>query len=496
VLAASALIFLASTWPTPQMRWGADTAGGAPFAFYRPERPAELVGFEVEIAEEIARRVGAKADHRQNDWDALIPFLNRGDVDVVINGIEVTPDHADSVDFSRPYFVFQEELTVRAEDTQIHSFEDLRGKKLGTLSGAMAREMVEEMRGVEIMTYSGVVAPYEDLVNGRLDAVLLDVPIAAFYAHPNPKLRRAAVMGRGLYSATVRKGDAARLQALDEAIGSMIADGTLKRILEKWGLWSAEQERLQQGRALTDRYSKVFAYDIVKEEERAKHELESSGPKEKEKPTVGTLLPPLLQGAAMTVFLSVTAFLLAVFLGLPLALGRLYGNAAVRHLVTTYVEIARGTPPLIQLMLLYYGLPAVGITMPPITTAVLGLGMNYAAYESEVYRGAIGAIPTGQTEAALSLGMSRWQALRHVVLPQALRVALPSSTNDFIALFKDSSLVSVIAVVELTKTFSIYGAATFSYGLIGGLTAALYLMMSLPLAAVARRMERRLEMAR
>ncbi|HVO31548.1 MAG TPA: amino acid ABC transporter permease, partial [bacterium] len=206
-------------------------------------------------------------------------------------------------------------------------------------------------------------------------------------------------------------------------------------------------------------------------------------------------IPPLLWGAAMTLLLTLCAFTLAVLVGLPLALTRIYGPVPAQWLSTAYVEVMRGTPPLIQLLILYYGLPLIGLGMPAVYTAILGLGLNSAAYEAEVYRAAITSVSGGQMEAALSLGMSRAQALRWVILPQAFRIALPPSTNDFIALFKDSSLVSVITVVELTKTFQIFAAATYSYGQLGAMTAALYLMMSLPLAWMARRMERNLGVA-
>jgi polar amino acid transport system substrate-binding protein len=159
---------------------------------------------------------------------------------------------------------------------------------------------------------------------------------------------------------------------------------------------------------------------------------------------------------------------------------------------SAYIEFFRGTPLLIQLYLLYYGLPNVGITLSPLLAAFLGLGMNYAAYEAELYRAGIEAIPKGQMEAALSLGMSRPLALRRIVLPQALRVAVPGVTNDFISLFKDSSLVSVIAMVELTKTYNILAATTLRFLELGLVAAFLYFAMSYPLSLMARRLEARL----
>jgi polar amino acid transport system substrate-binding protein len=181
---------------------------------------------------------------------------------------------------------------------------------------------------------------------------------------------------------------------------------------------------------------------------------------------------------------------LAVGLGAGIAVGRVYGNGWMRALLTTYVEVTRGTPVLLQLFVLYYGLSAV-IKLPAFVAALLGLGLNYAAYESEIYRGAMEAVPRGQLEAARILGLTEVQVFRLIRGPQAFRLALPPMTNDFVALLKDSSLVSVITVVELTKQTQIFAANIGSWVIPGLLCAALYLAMSLPLARLARVLETR-----
>jgi polar amino acid transport system substrate-binding protein len=198
-----------------------------------------------------------------------------------------------------------------------------------------------------------------------------------------------------------------------------------------------------------------------------------------------------LQGTLVTVVISMLAMALAVAGGLGLSLARRYGSRAAGALATGYVELFRGTPVLLQLYVLYYGLAPV-VALDAFTAAVVGLGMNYAAYESELYRAGLDAIPLGQTEAALALGMSRRMALRRIVLPQAVRVALPGIANDFIALLKDTSLVSVITVVELTKQMTITAVDLRGWFVPGLLCAALYLALSLPLSRLARRLERRL----
>jgi polar amino acid transport system substrate-binding protein len=182
---------------------------------------------------------------------------------------------------------------------------------------------------------------------------------------------------------------------------------------------------------------------------------------------------------------------LAVPLGLLLALLRLYGGPFARGAAHAYIEAFRGTPVLLQLYLLYYGLAPL-VHFSALSAAVLGLGLNYGAYEAEVHRAAIAAIPTGQTEASAALGLSRSQSLRLVLLPQALRTALPAMTNDLISLLKDSSLVSVITVVELTKQMTITAVDVRSWALPGLACAALYFAMSYPLARLAARLEARL----
>jgi len=167
-----------------------------------------------------------------------------------------------------------------------------------------------------------------------------------------------------------------------------------------------------------------------------------------------------------------------------------YGPSPVRALLTMFVEVMRGTPVLLQLFVIYYGLAPL-VRLPAFLAAVLGLGLNYAAYESEIYRGSLLAVRRSQLEAARTLGFTELQILRLIRGPQALRYALAPMTNDFVALLKDSSLVSVITVVELTKQTAIYATNVGSWVLPGGLCAVVYLAMSLPLARLARRLERR-----
>ena len=191
----------------------------------------------------------------------------------------------------------------------------------------------------------------------------------------------------------------------------------------------------------------------------------------------------------MTLVLSCASMVLAVALGVAIASGRVYGGRLARLLLAGYVELMRGTPILLQLFVIYYGLAA-AVRLPAFLAALIGLALNYAAYESEIYRGALEAIPKGQLEAARTLGLSERQVLRLVRGPQAFRLALAPMTNDFVAMLKDSSLVSVLTVMELTKQTQVFATNLGSWVVPG-----LALRGALPgdVAAARRARPRRLE---
>ncbi len=446
-----------------EITWGADIQGGEPFVYENPENRSELIGFEVDIMNAIARRLGVKARMVQYAWSNLVPSLERGDFDVVMNGLESTAERRERLLLSEPYFVYAETLTVRAGDPSRSIFE-FGGKRVGTLNQTFAHDILLMLDGVEAKVYEGNEEPYRDLELGRSDAVLLDNIIADRYGCTQKTLYCVPYdVARGTYVIGIRKGDAELKAAIDGALAAMRKDGELEQILRKAKLWDDRQTVAEPGPGV----------------KRAKNQFD------------GDMLLQFLAAAWVTLQLSVLAFLIAVPLGMLLAVCRVYGGLPVRVVARLYIEVFRGTPVLLQLFVLYYGLASY-VNLGPMQAAILGLGLNYAAYEAEVYRGALLAIPRGQGEAARALGMNPLQTLWHVMIPQALRIALPPMTNDFVSLLKDSSLVSVITVIELTKRMTI-AAVDLRGWLVPGLAcAALYLVLSFPLSELARRLERRL----
>jgi polar amino acid transport system permease protein/cystine transport system permease protein len=198
----------------------------------------------------------------------------------------------------------------------------------------------------------------------------------------------------------------------------------------------------------------------------------------------------ILLGAAMnTVIVTAGGLLAALVLGLVVALPLLSKRRWIRGIARTYVEIFRGTPVLTQLFILYFGLPELGIELTPVSAAVLGFGLNGAAYLAEVYRAGILAINKGQMEAALSVGMRPTEGMRYIVLPQAVRIVVPPLTNYAVSLLKDSAIVSAIAVPEIMFRARQLVTETYLSLEIYVVAAALYLLMSLPLIRLARRFE-------
>jgi polar amino acid transport system substrate-binding protein len=459
-------------------RWGGDAEGGAPFVEADPRDPSKLRGFDVEVANEIAKGLGRRPEFVQVAFQDIDQSVQRGDFEIGMSGVEDTPPRRRALAATIPYFEFHEVLTVRdADRNRFRTLADLRGHRVGTLTGTIAYERLlaaQKTDGILPVSYDDDVHPYSDLQEGRLDAVLLDNIIAARAMRRTPGLYTQPVpVATGHYIGVLAKNNTALRDRVDDVLRARMRDGTLERIYRKWGIWD-------------DYQPKFFASTGAAPHTREEPATVAVGRTK----IVLAYIPALLRASVITIVLSCLAMALAIALGMMIASGRVYGNALVRAVLTMYVEVVRGTPVLLQLFVLYYGLSAV-IRLPAFIAALLGLGLNYAAYESEIYRGALESVPRGQLEAARTLGLSEMQVLRLVRGPQAFRFALPPMTNDFVALLKDSSLVSVITVIELTKETQIFAANIGSWVIPGLLCAALYLAMSLPLSRLAGVLETR-----
>lgn len=466
-----------------ELVWGADSEGGGPYIFSDPARPRHLIGFEVDLAGALARELGVRARFEQGPWDSLPALLHTGQIDVILNGYELTPARAGLMAHTVPYYIYQLVLLVRRDNGELRDWADLRrtigGRKprVGVLISSAAHHYLEEhfAGAIDLVTYDGTTDAMREVETGKLDATVADNPAATFYADRFAGLMPAGEpAGRGYYVIYLRPKDERLRGALNVALERLLERGELRRIYERYGLWSPLEDSLRGAMGRSDaelgiRATHLRGWAVI---------LDRGG--------------LLLEGAWMTVKLACLAMPLAIAIGLVVAVGRLYGPPPLRWLLVAYVELLRGTPLMLQLFFVFFLLPEIGVKIPAFYAAILGLAINYSAAEAENYRAGLQAVSRGQMEAALALGMSPGLALRRIVIPQAVRIVIPPVTNDFIALFKDTSVCSVITVVELTKEYSIQRNDTGATIELAALTAVLYLVMSVPLAHLASRLERRL----
>jgi polar amino acid transport system substrate-binding protein len=464
-----------------QLRYGSDMEGGGPYAFPDPKSPRDVTGFEVELMKLLGAELGVTPVYSQGQWDKLLQVLGTGRIDIVMNGYEWTETHGRDYLATRPYYVYQLQLIAR-RGSSIRSWADLKQSKpgggrwkVGVLTSSAADTFATEHGGryVQVARFDGGTDALLAVQNRQLDATLQDLPAAIFYQGQYPEL---ALVGEpeshGFYVIYLRKEDRSLRDALDQGLARLIRSGAVQGLYEKYGIWNDAQAELatidgpletHAGLATARGWSLVYQY-------RAR----------------------LIDAAIMTMILSFSSMPLAMALGLLIAVGRLYGPAWLRSVLAGYVELIRGTPLMLQLFVLFYVLPNIGLTLDYLVAGIAGLAINYSAYEAEIYRAGLQAIPGGQMEAALALGMSKTLALRRVIIPQATRIVIPPVTNDFIALFKDTSVCSVISLTELTKEYSMLAQSTggiFEFALA---VAAIYMMMSLPLSWLSRWTERRL----
>ncbi len=513
-LGLAAILLLAFTVPgiaqdanRKSFRWGTDPTGGAPFIY--ADNDGKFIGFEVDFADYLSKWLNRKSEFVKGDWDKLPQLLDQPvtddeGIDAVLNGYEFSADLSKQYAPSRPYYVYRIQLLAHKDDDTIEDWVDLvarngkPGKSVGVLGGTAAHAYLNARfeKRIDLKINPDVATVIGLVKDKRLDATVQDSPAARYFLREIPQLKSIGeAVKPGFYVLYVRKNDAKLLAAIDDAIRDGVRDGTLKAIYDKYGLWNEDQERLAYWASKP--WPPVEADAVISDAKDDKN-VERKSP-------LPRLAWELAEAALMTIKLSVLSFPLAMSIGLLVAIGRVFGPRWLGTPLGIYVEVVRGTPLLLQLYSMFYLLPPAlawldmhGVWLPitslsPLQAGVLGLALNYSAYEAENYRAGLLAIPRGQMEAALSLGMTPLTAIRRVIVPQAARLVIPPVTNDFIALFKDTSVCSAILITELTRKYNeLYNFNRDYIVELVFITGGLYLLMSYPLALAARSLETRL----
>lgn len=454
------------------------TATSPPWTLFDADH--QPVGYDVEVARAIAKRLGiARVEFVPDAFKNFVEGLRAEKYDLVLNDLTPTPARAEQVDFGRPYGVEDLRIFVRADDGSIHAVADLTGKRLGVTTGTSNDTWARaHLPHAEVVGYDNGALIFRDLSLGRIDAVLVSHFGGLNYAKANnlPLREATGPLSYHLSAPAMAKGQPALRQAVDRAVSDLIAEGEIDRLAE---------------RLVGVDYRMSTAIGLGEREAAAEH-----GPARTDVEGIAGVLrrsaPLLLPALATTVGLGSVSFALGSLLGLVIALARLSHLRTLRVVAFAYLSLFRGTPLLVQLLLIYFGLPQFGLQLGPMTAAILALTLFSAAYLSENFRAGITSVDRGQWEAATSMGMGYWLALRRIILPQGLLTALPSTGSRLISLMKDTSLASVITVVELTRVADEVGASTFRYVEAFAMVGAIYWLVNQALTLVQLGCERRL----
>ncbi|MDN5938664.1 MAG: ABC transporter substrate-binding protein/permease [Salinisphaera sp.] len=425
-----------------------------------------MVGFDMDILAAVAQRAGFDYKLETMSFRGIIPALQTGSADIAIAGITITKKREQVVDFSIPYYQSGLRILVSADNDAIKTMADLQGKTIATKIGSTSYEYLSGRFGeaATIKPYPRTASMYMALLSGAVDAVVYDAPNVAYFA--SKKGAGRVEMVGPLYEAQpyglAFVEGSPWVDKANAALRSMKADGSYAKIHRKW---FGEPPPTSSTPAQTS-----FQFDWQ---------------------TALDCLPFLLTGLPLTLLISIAGiaigFALALFFGLAsLAPSRILAWPAI-----AYIEVFRGTPVLVQVLFIFYGLPQLlGGPINAVTAAIAAIAVNAGAYFSEIVRGGVQSIDRGQTEAGLSCGLSSAQPFVYIVWPQALRRMIPALGNQCIVSIKDTSLFAVIGVGEMLRQAQIYIATTFKALEVYLMVAVLYLCITLTLSLLLRWLER------
>ncbi|OQA02344.1 MAG: Cystine-binding periplasmic protein precursor [Planctomycetes bacterium ADurb.Bin401] len=429
-----------------------------PFSYY--DKKGELSGFDVDVSYEIAERIGKDIQIIATEWDGILAGLIANKYDAIMGSMAITPERAQAVNFSVPYYQSGAQLFIHRDNpSKVYDINDSIGKKIAAVLGETYQQYLDEKYpGIDVVTLKSSVEIFELLEAQRITGFVSDRLVGSWQI--KSANRPFMPVGDMLYSEEiaipVRKQDTELLAQINDALKDMRDDGTMQNIHDKYF-----------GLSGTD----------------------SSGITGKMPSSV--IIRKLGKGFAITMGIAAAALLIGFILAIPC--GVLLNNPTgiwklLYWPVRTLVDFLRGTPVLIQLLFAWMGLG-----LSPYVAAIGTLGINSMAYMAEVIRSGLMSVNSGQIHAGLALGLNRWQIFRYIVWPQAFRVAIPPLMNSVVALTKDTALVAIISVAEVIREAQAIISVTFEPGKYYFIVAVMFFAVTFPLMKFAGIIEKRLK---
>lgn len=424
----------------------------------------QYVGMDIEIAKKVAKDMGVKLVIKNMDFDSLLVALETHKIDATISGINPTATRRKSVDFTNLYYSGKQVILINKRTaSKYKNAASFNGKTIGAQTGSLLYDLVKkQMPQAKVKGLAKLNNLVIALKSNKVDGVAMDYPTAKAYAENNPDL---TTMDPGFkvdknqtgYAMAFAKGSQGLVQSANKTIAHIKKENLITKE------YIPQASKYMQKSSHENKMSDYWTY--------------------------------FAKGIEYTLIVTVAAVIIGVILGTLFALMRLSNNKVLHYLAVAYIEFVRGTPLMVQVMFVYFGIGTVIQSMPALVAGIIATGLNSAAYVAEIIRSGIDSIPAGQMEAARSLGMSLHKAYRYIVFPQALKNIWPALGNEFITLIKESSIVSVIGVADLMYQTQLVQSATYKGVAPLFVTMLIYFVMTFALSKLLNHVERKMNHA-
>ncbi|WP_461239909.1 ABC transporter substrate-binding protein/permease [Paucilactobacillus sp. N302-9] len=385
----------------------------------------EIVGFDISVAKKIAKDMGVKLRIDEMSFDSLLGALKTGKIDMIISGMSNTPERAKEVTFSKTYLSVQQKILIRKEDAKKYkTTADFNNVKVGAQKQTTQEDLAKtQLTGAKVTSLEKFTDLVLQLENSKIDAIVAEDPVGAAYVSQNSSLK---LITPGFANST--KNTAVALPknspALTAAVNKSIDQIKSQKLMPKYQKKAVKQMFSKQ--SFLQEYGSYY-----------------------------------VKGAWYTVALAAIGVFIGTILGTALAMMRRSKAKILKWLSIVYIEYLRGTPLLVQVFIVFFGTQMIGLHVSAFVSGALAMGLNSGAYVAEIIRGGLNSVDVGQNEAARSLGLKASTSMRFVVLPQAFKSILPALGNEFIAVIKESSIVSVVGVGELMFQTGVIQGASF-----------------------------------
>jgi His/Glu/Gln/Arg/opine family amino acid ABC transporter permease subunit len=432
----------------------------APFEFQ--DAQGNFIGIDMDLIRAIAENQKFTVDIKPLGFDAALQAVQANQVDGVIAGMSITDERKKVFDFSEPYFESGIQMAVLEDNEDIKSYEDLRGKRVSVKNGTQGADFANSIKdkyGFEVVSFADSSTMFDEVRTGNSVAAFEDYPVLLYAIQQGNGFKTVTDKEDPTgYGFAVNKGQNPELlQKFNEGLKNLKESGRYDEILQTY---------LGENAVNADR----SFFGLIK-----------------------SSAPLLLAGLKMTIILTVVSIFFALILGVIFGLARVSRSIWLRAIGTTFVDIFRGTPLIVQAFFIYFGIPtALDFQMSAVTAGIITLSLNAGAYMTEIVRGGILAVDKGQMEASRSLGIGYLPTMRKVILPQAIRTMIPSYINQFVITLKDTSILSVLGIAELTQNGRIIIAGNFQSFKMWLIVGIIYFIVIMTLTKLSDRLEKRI----